>query len=60
MLNPNAKGTLKDWLTNTTANILLVQEVKANEQEAQELNEFAKKTRMAVTHYAMYRGIKSL
>ena len=42
-VNPNAKGTLKQWLESTVAHVVCAQEVKANQEEIEELNEWCTK-----------------
>ena len=36
-VNPNAKGTLKEWLEYTVAHIVIAQEIKVNEEEIAEM-----------------------
>ena len=42
-VNPNAKGTMKDWLMFTDAKIVMGQEIKADKQEADDLTEWCAK-----------------
>ena len=42
-VNPNAKGTLKQWLEHSLAHVVCAQEVKADREEIAELNEWCTK-----------------